>query len=72
MAETNNKNVKDPLVELYQNLDIDQCVELYLKQKDNMNVRQRTAAKIIIASKYIYGEKYTPDYGRKVKEEQKI
>ena len=72
MAETNNKNVKDPLVELYQNLDIDQCVELYLKQKDNMNVRQRTAAKIIIASKYIYGEKYIPDYGRKVKEEQKI
>lgn len=71
MPET-NKNGKDPLVELYQNLDIDQCVELYLKQKDNMNVRQRTAAKIIIASKYIYGEKYIPDYGRKVKEEQKI
>lgn len=71
MPET-NKNGKDPLVELYQNLDIDQCVELYLKQKDNMSQHQRGVAKLIIASKYIYGEKYTPDYGKKVKEEQKI
>jgi hypothetical protein len=63
---------KDPLVKLYQTLDIDQCVELYLKQKDNLNKAQKTIIKVIIGSKYIYGKSYEPGFSKRLREEQKI
>ena len=60
--EKKEKAGKDPLIALYQSLTIDQCKELYLRQKDNLTLELRNIVKSIIASKYIYGEKYIPNY----------
>lgn len=53
---------EDPIIGLYQSLTIEQCRELYLKQKWELKPRQRFAIKCIIGSKYIYGDEYVPNH----------
>lgn len=57
----------EQIVELYQSLTIDQCKELYLRQKDNMSAKQRLLAKVIIGSKFVYGTNYIPNLKNKNK-----
>ena len=65
--EKKEKAGKDPLIALYQSLTIDQCKELYLRQKDNMSAKQRLLAKVIIGSKFVYGTNYIPNLKNKNK-----
>lgn len=73
-----NKNkIKDmkeafkPVIELYQSLPVEQCVELYLMQYDNMKPWQRRSVLSIIGAKTVYKEKYRPNYKTSMKNEQK-
>lgn len=73
-----NKNkIKDmkeafkPVIELYQSLPIEQCVELYLMQYDNMNNWQRRTVLSIIGAKTVYKDGYKPNYKTRMKNEQK-
>lgn len=73
-----NKNkIKDmkeafkPVVELYQSLPVEQCVELYLMQHDNMKPWQRRSVLSIIGAKTVYKDKYRPNYKTSMKNEQK-
>ncbi len=73
-----NKNkIKDmkeafkPVIELYQSLPVEQCVELYLMQYDNMKLWQRRSVLSIIGAKTVYKEKYRPNYKTSMKNEQK-
>lgn len=52
----------DPLVSLYQTLPIEQCVELYKKQHDNIPLVQRRAVLSVIGAKFVYGADYTPGH----------
>lgn len=69
-----NKNkIKDmkeafkTVVELYQSLPVEQCVELYLMQYDNMNNWQRRSVLSIIGAKTVYKDKYRPNYKTSMK-----
>lgn len=53
------------LVSLYQSLPADQCLQLYVMQKDNMGQKTRAAILSVVGSKRIYGENYVPNKGRK-------
>lgn len=73
-----NKNkIKDmkeafkTVVELYQSLPVEQCVELYLMQHDNMKPWQRRSVLSIIGAKTVYKDKYRPNYKTSMKNEQK-
>ncbi|MCQ2975057.1 MAG: hypothetical protein MJ211_09620 [Bacteroidales bacterium] len=48
----------DNIVHLYQQLTLEQCRELYLQQKDTFNNKLKCAVRLVIATKYIYGENY--------------
>lgn len=72
-----NKNkIKDmkeafkPVVELYQSLPIEQCVELYLMQYDNMNNWQRRTVLSIIGAKTVYKDGYKPNYKQSMKNDE--
>ncbi len=60
-----------PVIELYQSLPVEQCVELYLMQYDNMKPWQRRSVLSIIGAKTVYKEKYRPNYKTSMKNEQK-
>ena len=60
-----------PVIELYQSLPIEQCVELYLMQYDNMNNWQRRTVLSIIGAKTVYKDKYMPNHKTRMKNEQK-
>lgn len=60
-----------PVIELYQSLPVEQCVELYLMQHDNMKPWQRRSVLSIIGAKTVYKEKYRPNYKTSMKNEQK-
>lgn len=74
MAKNKIKEMKEafkPVVELYQSLTIEQCIELYLRQYDNLNAWQRRSVLSIIGAKTVYKEKYRPNYKTSIKNEQK-
>lgn len=73
-----NKNkIKDmkeafkPVIELYQSLPVEQCVELYLMQHENMYTWQRRIILSIIGAKTVYKDGYKPNYKTSMKNEQK-
>lgn len=72
-----NKNkIKDmkeafkPVVELYQSLPVEQCVELYLMQHENMYTWQRRIILSIIGAKTVYKDGYKPNYKKSMKNEE--
>ncbi|MCQ2975056.1 MAG: hypothetical protein MJ211_09615 [Bacteroidales bacterium] len=52
----------DNIVHLYQQLTLEQCKELFFKQKTTFNQKLKIAVKIIIASKFLYGEEKYLNY----------
>ena len=60
-----------PVIELYQSLPIEQCVELYLMQHENMYTWQRRIILSIIGAKTVYKDGYKPNYKTSMKNEQK-
>ena len=69
-----NKNkIKDmkeefkPVIELYQSLPVEQCVELYLMQHENMYTWQRRIILSIIGAKTVYKDGYKPNYKQSMK-----
>ena len=60
-----------PVVELYQSLPVEQCVELYLMQHENMYTWQRRIILSIIGAKTVYKDGYKPNYKTSMKNEQK-
>lgn len=60
-----------PVIELYQSLPIEQCVELYLRQYDNMNPWQRRTVLSIIGAKTVYKDEYRPNYKTSKKNDEK-
>lgn len=74
MAKSKIKEMKEafkPIIELYQSLTIEQCVELYLRQYDNLNPWQRRTVLSIIGAKTVYKDEYRPHYKTSMKNEQK-
>lgn len=59
-----------PIMELYRSLTIDQCVELYLQQHDNMVAWQKKIVLSIIGAKTVYKDEYVPSYYKKLHEDQ--
>ncbi len=59
-----------PVIELYQSLPIEQCVELYLMQYDNMNNWQRRIILSIIGAKTVYKDGYKPNYKKSMKNDE--
>lgn len=59
-----------PVIELYQSLPIEQCVELYLMQYDNMNNWQRRIVLSIIGAKTVYKDGYKPNYKQSMKNDE--
>lgn len=75
MSKNQIRNMKkefQPVIELYQSLTIDQCVELYLRQYDNLNPWQRRTVLSIIGAKTVYKDEYRPRYKTSKKNEQKM
>ena len=74
MSKNKIKEMKEafkPVVELYQSLTIEQCVELYLKQHDNLDYWQKRVVLSIIGAKTVYKDEYRPNYKTSMKNEQK-
>ena len=74
MAKSKIKEMKEafkPVVELYQSLTIEQCVELYLRQYDNLEYWQKRTILSIIGAKTVYKDEYRPNYKTSMKNEQK-
>lgn len=65
------KEAFKPIIELYQSLTIEQCVELYLRQYDNLKPWERRSVLSIIGAKTVYKEEYRPNYKKSKKNEQK-
>lgn len=53
-----NKHADKSLLELYDSLPVDQCIQLYRMQHDNVDYKTRYALRVMIATKYIYGDAY--------------
>ena len=74
MAKSKIKEMKEAfklVVELYQSLTIEQCVELYLRQYDNLEYWQKRTILSIIGAKTVYKDEYRPNYKTSMKNEQK-
>ena len=74
MAKSKIKEMKEafkPVVELYQSLTIEQCVELYLRQYNNLEYWQKRTILSIIGAKTVYKDEYRPNYKTSMKNEQK-
>ena len=56
-----------PVVELYQSLPVEQCIELYLMQHENMYTWQRRIILSIIGAKTVYKDGYKPNYKQSMK-----
>ena len=72
-SKTKLKSIMDafyPIIELYRSLTIDQCVELYLQQHDNMEQWQKKIILSIIGAKTVYKDEYVPSYYKKLKEQE--
>ncbi len=52
----------DPFISLCQSLPIEQCIELYKKQHDNLTIKMRRIVLAVIGAKTVYGDTYTPSY----------
>lgn len=52
------KHADMSLVNFYYELPLDQCIQLYKMQHDNVNRSTRFALRAMIAAKYIYGDAY--------------
>lgn len=59
-----------PVVELYQSLPVEQCIELYLMQHENMYTWQRRIILSIIGAKTVYKDGYKPNYKKNIKNEE--
>lgn len=59
-----------PVIELYQSLPVEQCVELYLMQHENMYTWQRRIILSIIGAKTVYKDGYKPNYKKSMKNEE--
>ena len=64
------KEAFKPVVELYQSLPVEQCVELYLMQHDNMKPWQRRSVLSIIGAKTVYKDGYKPNYKQSMKNDE--
>lgn len=60
-----------PVIELYQSLPVEQCVELYLMQHENMYTWQRRIILSIIGAKTVYKDGYKPNYKQSMKNDEK-
>lgn len=60
----------DSIIALYQSLTMDQCSELYKKQRDNMSITVRRIVLSIIGAKAVYGAEYRPKYYQTLREEK--
>ena len=60
----------DTLIALYQSLSMDQCSELYKKQRENMSMTIRRIVLSIIGAKAGYGAEYRPKYYQTLREEK--
>lgn len=58
------------IIQLYQQLTLEQCKELFLRQKDTFNNKLKTSVYVLIAAKYVYGDEYVPNKNRPVKKEK--
>ena len=70
MTKSKIKEMKEafkPVVELYQSLTIEQCVELYLKQHDNLDYWQKRVVLSIIGAKTVYKDEYMPNWHKPVR-----
>ena len=65
------KEAFKPVIELYQSLPVEQCVELYLMQHDNMKPWQRRSVLSIIGAKTVYKDGYKPNYKQSMKNDEK-
>lgn len=75
MTKSKIKEMKEafkPVVELYQSLTIEQCVELYLRQYNNLEYWQKRTILSIIGAKTVYKDEYRPHYKTSKKNEQKM
>lgn len=52
------KHADTTLLEFYDTLPLDQCIQLYKMQHDNVDRKTRYAIRAMIAAKYIYGNAY--------------
>ena len=59
-----------PVIELYQSLPVEQCVELYLMQHENMYTWQRRIILSIIGAKTVYKDGYKPNYKTSMKNDE--
>ena len=59
-----------PVVELYQSLPVEQCVELYLMQHENMYTWQRRIILSIIGAKTVYKDGCKPNYKKSMKNDE--
>lgn len=55
------------IIALYQQLTIDQCKELFLRQRDSIPKNLKNKLYSLIGAKYVYGEDYVPNKNRPVK-----
>jgi hypothetical protein len=53
-----NTKADRTVLALYDSLTLEQCLELYKVQHDNLNRKTRFALRAIIGAKVIYGENY--------------
>lgn len=65
-----NQEEINNIVHLYQQLTLEQCKELFLRQKDTFNCKLKNAVYVVIAAKYVYGDEYVPNKNKKQKEEK--
>lgn len=59
-----NRHADKSLLELYDSLPVDQCIQLYHMQHDNVDYKTRYALRVMIATKYIYGDAYVSIKGQ--------
>ena len=60
--KTNNENTE--LYHLYQSLPLEQCTELYKKQRENLDSYSNNILLAIMGAKAVYGKDYVPGYNR--------
>lgn len=49
------------MVQLYQQLTVDQCVELFKKNYDNYGPLLKNRLYVVIGAKIVWGNEYTPN-----------
>jgi hypothetical protein len=76
MSVTKAKKIRDaeafiPVIQLYQSLTLEQCIELYIQQHHNFTQWQKRSILSVIGAKTVYKDKYEPNWKEKHKDELK-